>query len=443
MKSLVVSDSTDDKYRKTAASNIVNSDLLKDSIQDQVLSNINHEFTEFLGANECPLRDGSIFKNLSNMEEFDFKTVMEKCVEVAPNLVKTLGTICFGVEEVMRENSKYLTQRLLTVIAISSISRNQSYNILQKMIGEFCKLKGSNKQVMQLLQRMGLSLVTMTIRSDMDIISKHFMHEVLVRKEEIENWAVERKMLEKEVKKELLECAQSGILCSSNEKLSIKFTPSEMIPQIVDIGEINIDVVEGLVTSPCVQEMIEKNNSAKEALENHLDNFPPPFSVTYDNLDIGVTPNEYICDVSKDQSLHWCSSVISQDVVLGTELTDNNPERSENLNLSELVKLTSDEKNHLLLNYTKVVVNTIVTNWPECFPELKSEKMSHQYTKQFEAGVKSFTGPLVCETESSIEGISCVIKTIVDVVCPSVVDENGVKVPVLPTTFRYTKSKLD
>ena len=79
----------------------------------------------------------------------------------------------------------------------------------------------------------------------------------------------------------------------------------------------------------------------------------------------------------------------------------------------------------------------IVVNWPKSFPDLKKEKVTHQYTDQFEAGVKSFTGPLVCESESSIEGISCVIKTLVDIVCPAEVKDNGVKVPIYPTTFRY------
>ena len=431
VKSLIVSDCDNSKFRNAAAASIAGSELLKSSIQQQVLRNISQEFSEFLNSDECPLKDMSLFQKLTNLEEFDFELVLEKCMNLAPSLVKTLGTVCFGAGNVMKENSKYRKQRLLTIIGIAAFTRNQSYNVIQKILGEFLKLKSCNRMVLQLLQRMGLSLVSMAIRSDMDVISRHFMHEVLTRKVEIEEWALQRKMLEKEVKSEILKSSttSAGIL-------SVKFTQSELIPSIVDIGELEF-ASEDVVTSPHVKEMIKNNfDSPKAALEKHLDDFPAPFTVSYDNLDIGVAPNEYISGSSKDQSLHWCSSVVSEDVVLGNELTDENPERPDNLDFNYLVKLTKDERNHLLANYSKLVVNIIVTNWPKSFPELKIEKVTHQYTEQFEAGVKSFTGPLVCETESSIEGISCVIRTIVDIVCPSEVNDNGVKVPIYPTTFR-------
>ena len=162
--------------------------------------------------------------------------------------------------------------------------------------------------------------------------------------------------------------------------------PNELTPLIVDIGELK-SACDDLVTSGRVIEMIKKEGSAKDALEKHLDTCPAAFTVTYDNIDIGVTPNEYIGEFSKDQSLHWCSSMVVEDVVLGNELTDHESERTENLDFNHLVKLTNDEKNHLLANYTKLVINIIVNNWPKSFPDLKSEKIPHQYTQQFEAGV--------------------------------------------------------
>ena len=133
--------------------------------------------------------------------------------------------------------------------------------------------------------------------------------------------------------------------------------------------------------------------------------------------------------------------MVFQDVVTGNELTDNHTtEGPTNVNFSEIVKLSKDEKNHLLENYTQLVINLIVKHWPKCLPDMRSQQITHQYTKQFEAGVNAFTGPLVCETESTLEGISVVIKTLVDVVCPATVDENGLKSPIYPTTFRYLPS---
>ena len=55
--------------------------------------------------------------------------------------------------------------------------------------------------------------------------------------------------------------------------------------------------------------MVIKYGSAKEALEVHLDNCPAAFTVSYDNIDMGRTPNEFLGDAAVDQSLHWCGGV--------------------------------------------------------------------------------------------------------------------------------------
>ena len=53
----------------------------------------------------------------------------------------------------------------------------------------------------------------------------------------------------------------------------------------------------------------------------------------------------------------------------------------------------------------------IATNWPEALPEMDYlKKIPHQYSKDFSAGVKSWTGPLIFETESTLEGLSKVIR---------------------------------
>ena len=306
--------------------------------------------------------------------------------------------------------------------------------MFQKILGELFKIKSSNRQVLQLLQRLGLSLVSKALWSDMNVISTHFMKDVQERKLEIEQWAKEREIYEKEVKSELILSAQCYNSLNLEGQVIVRFTSGELIPEIVDLSEIEvIDPKADLALDKNVLEMILQRGSAKAALENHLDNCPTAFTVTYDNIDIGSIPNEYISDVTKDQSLHWCSTIVFEDVVTGNELIDHHAERPNNADFSELVKISKDERNHLLENYTKLV---IAKNWPTCFPDMQSKQITHQYTRKFEAGVTSFTGPLVCETESTLEGISVVLKTLVDVVCPAKVDKNGSKSPIHLTTFR-------
>ena len=85
-------------------------------------------------------------------------------------------------------------------------------------------------------------------------------------------------------------------------------------------------------------------------------------------------------------------------------VTDFKPAGDQPEAIKQLVKgANKEELNHLLTNYTQLVINLIVKNWPKCFPDMKSKQIRHQYSKQFEAGVKAFTGPLVCETESTLE----------------------------------------
>ena len=439
MKSLIKSENP--RYRNSAAATIASSDLLKDNIKQQVLSSISQKFSDFLSRDDCPLKDLSLFKNVETMEKIDIESIFDQCTRKAGDLLKSLSVVCFGVEdmdEMVTNNLKHEKQRLLAILSISAITRNRSVNVVQKILGEFFKLKNANRQVLQLLQRMGLSLVSVAIRSDMDSISKHFMTDVKKRKLEIEQWAQEREMLENEVKAEIIKNAQSPKSHHTGRKLRVEYTPNELIVPMVDLGEIElVHPTTDLAPTTQVLQMIHAHGSAQTALDDHLDNCPAAFTITYDNIDIGVAPNEYVADVTKDQSLHWCSSIVVEDVVLGNELIDQNSDRAEKVDFDNLVKLTTAEKHHLLVNYTKLVINLLVKTWPNCFPELKSEKITHQYTSKFEAGVKSYTGPLVCETESTLEGISTVIKTLVDVVCPSKVRESGVKEPLYPTTFRY------
>ena len=437
MKSLILSENQ--KYRYSTASNIMSSVLLKDDVQKQVLKRLSCEFSDFLSNEKCPLKDQNLFKNLVNLENTNFENIFNECINRAGNLVRSFALLCFGTEnlvELLKTNSKYEKQRLLAIMAICGVTRKRNVNVVQKVIGEFCKQKSANRQVLQLLQRLGLSLVSMTLRSDLDVISSHFMNDVRNRKKEIEIWDSERKMIEKEVKSEVMRNYNESMSCNVGGKVCVRYTPSEYIPKIVDIGELaNVTCDDENILSLNVVNRIAMSGSAKEALEDHLDNCPAAFTVTYDNIDLGRTPNEVLGEATKDQSIHWCSSMVFEDTVLANELSDSEPKRCESVNFNDLVKLNKEEKNHLLCNYTKLVMNTIVHNWPKCFPDLKLQQIRHQYTDHFERGVKAFTGPLVCETESTLEGISVVIKTLVDTVCPAK-DVAGERVAVHTTTFR-------
>ena len=103
--------------------------------------------------------------------------------------------------------------------------------------------------------------------------------------------------------------------------------------------------------------------------------------------------------------------------------------------LQERITVTECEQEHLLSDYTTFAKNVMVKHFPNAFPDLKFSEADHQYKEQFEQEVKVFTGPLIFETESTLEGISKVIKVLVDTVCPAVEDCSGKPVPVFPTTF--------
>ena len=120
----------------------------------------------------------------------------------------------------------------------------------------------------------------------------------------------------------------------------------------------------------------------------------------------------------------------------GREVVDTEEDRNIlAVPFEERINVTQNEKEHLLKDYTIFVMNTIVAHFPEAFPNLKSIEIEHQYSREFEKEVKVFTGPLIFETESTLEGISKVITQLIDVVCPVVLDKAGEPAPAFPTTF--------
>ena len=69
------------------------------------------------------------------------------------------------------------------------------------MFGEYFKLSNTGKQGLQLLQRLGLSLVPKSIRENQDVIGVNFLSEVKERKKSLEGWHERRNILESMVKK--------------------------------------------------------------------------------------------------------------------------------------------------------------------------------------------------------------------------------------------------
>ena len=160
-------------------------------------------------------------------------------------------------------------------------------------------------------------------------------------------------------------------------------------------------------------------------------------TVSYDNIDGVSKSNDFVVGDECENSYHWCSSVIFEDVVSANEISDSKVQP----NILEVpaearMCVTPDETEHLLQNYTLFVMHIIKTHWPELFPNMKTTaNIDHQYTKLFEQGVDCWVGPLVFEDESSIDGISKVITKLIDQVCPKTINKNGSEAPVHPTVF--------
>ena len=98
----------------------------------------------------------------------------------------------------------------------------------------------------------------------------------------------------------------------------------------------------------------------------------------------------------------------------GREIIDTEVDRNIlKVPFQERINVTRSEKEHLLKNYTLFAMNTIAVNFPKAFPDMKEMQIEHQYTSEFEREVKIFTGPLIFETESTLEGISKVITKLI------------------------------
>ena len=292
-------------YRNAVVSKLCESTLFKDDIHGYVINRISKQFDSFIASDDCPLRNPNLMSEIEHLSEFDFGVAYNKCKDVGGDLMTSLSQICFGVdlESLDGGRTKYFNQRLLAILAISAFSRSQKVNVLQKLLGEFFKLRSTGKQPMQLLHRLGLSMVTMSLRADLDVIGKHFLNEIQMRREEIETWFKRRKMIEK---------------VELESKLRVKFQQDKKIPAIVDLGDDCIEIKEKLdlyQPDEYVLDLFKENgNDAKATMEVHLDSRPKLYDVSYDNIDITVNSSEYLMG-QQNNSIHWCSSIVVKDVI--------------------------------------------------------------------------------------------------------------------------------
>ena len=72
---------------------------------------------------------------------------------------------------------------------------------------------------------------------------------------------------------------------------------------------------EGMILDTYVNDLLGKSSDAKAALNVHLDNKPKLLTVSYDNIDGNAKSNDFVIGEERENSYHWCSSVIFEDVV--------------------------------------------------------------------------------------------------------------------------------
>ena len=272
---------TDDGHKKSTVTKLTNSSLFQLEIQNQIVSQLSDNFSNFLTSPDCSLKCQDIFSNdLEELFGLDLDDTLTSVILACPEYVNHLSVLCFNktLKEVLNgENKKFEKQRLFTIINIAAFTRNQKINIFQKLLGNFCKKKNTSKQCLQLLQRLGVSLVPTSLRADEDKLGLNFLKDVSLRKQEIESWARVRENLETMKRKE-------SKLKSLNEvtNLTATFFEDEICDQILDIEEIDMKEDSDKIKA---EELTLECGSANLAFMEHIFHRPKLLDVTYDNID--------------------------------------------------------------------------------------------------------------------------------------------------------------
>ena len=221
------------KYTIATVSKFCESVQFKQHIQKNVLRNFSQTFSEYLSSETCPLKNRTVFSEFEDLSEIDLSKMFDQILLEDKEYISALCLLCFGVDLESMEDTKNLKQRLMAVIAISAYTRNQKTNTVLKILGEYFKLSNTGKQGLQLLQRLGLTLVPKSIRENQDTIGSHFLHEIKERKNEIELWHERRKVLETLVKEKRSRQKPS----SRCHPLTLEFIEDKFVDEILDLGE--------------------------------------------------------------------------------------------------------------------------------------------------------------------------------------------------------------
>ena len=337
------------KYKKLTVSKFCRSVKFKHLIEEQVLYGFSKHFSDFISSDICPLKNKELLANLKDLSEVSFDRIFNQCITDERDLLNAICVLCFGVGSESLESKKFLKQRLMSVTAIAAFSRNQKVNVVQKLLGEYFKLSNTGKQGLQLMQRLGLTLVPKSIRENQHIIGTHFLSEVKIRKESIELWHERRLTLEYLIKQK----GQVRNPVCDQKNLTVWFPEEKYIQHIQDLGEYLAEMKNDVHTEPdgYIVDLIETAGDEKAALDMHLDLRPKNYDITYDNVDMGRTSSEYLIG-QEDQSLHWTSSIIVEDVVDAKEIADEKVDRNDT-EFADRIHLTRKESEHLLNDYVQ------------------------------------------------------------------------------------------
>ena len=111
-------------------------------------------------------------------------------------LVSAICKLCLGANVKDLADKNRMQQRLVSILSISAFSRSRNVNLVQKVLGWYFKLNDTSKQGLQLLQRLGITVVPKVITSKQDDVSTNFLAEVYERKADIELWHERRQVIE-------------------------------------------------------------------------------------------------------------------------------------------------------------------------------------------------------------------------------------------------------
>ena len=143
---------------------------------------------------------------------------------------------------------------MVAVVAIAAFSRSRKTNVVQKMLGEYFKMSNTGKQGLQLLQRLGITLVPKSIRENQDTIGTHFLAEVKESKNQIESWHERRIVLETLAKTNHFHRNNA----SERRELTVKYESDKFAEKILDLAEYLTNVGSDVPVEPdqyCLDEL--------------------------------------------------------------------------------------------------------------------------------------------------------------------------------------------